>query len=588
MIVLNCVTLGIEAEMSMGRATELGGVVAVLEHVFSVAFLIELVMRVSVYGLRVLRRCQYLTDLAVVTATCIAVWLLPMCGQDNRVFIRPLTVLRMSRIPRLIGALRHVDVLREVFLLLRGLRQSMRVLAGTIMVIFFITYVFAIFGVMLIGSEIVLEHEKVLEGDDGLTIEEQEELEHLVAVVGDIMSVMYLLVQVLTLDSWTSMARPIQKYVPWAWVYFYLYIAVNVVVLMNLVTAIIVEGALKNSKLDEQHVLAEKEKKKEAALQQVVALFDMMDQDGDGCLSWKEFKQAFEHEDICNRLKLLNCDPAKAREIFDLLDTGDGALSVDEFFEGVIRLEGVASSRDVFRVTKVAELLVKMLSQHSEEVHEDLDELLRNTPGATISTRTGTLTRRAKKRCHGNIHFDTASTIKGVSSQTFSPRRASDAGGPGGGGLGGGLAGAAADLARQVDQIAKTVEASRSEAQARGEACNKKLDVCGERIANLSLSLADIKSCLALMRQQGQGGGGSGLRHGGGGSIGESGSLSVACASAAAQAPKRYPAAVSKATVAAVGCNEHTVWPPGAAAVALAPKEPALLPPLPMTPPQAP
>ena len=45
--------------------------------------------------------------------------------------------------------------------------------------------------------------------------------------------------------------RQVLKYVNWSWLYFYAYIAVARVVLLNLVTAIIVENALAASRNDE-------------------------------------------------------------------------------------------------------------------------------------------------------------------------------------------------------------------------------------------------------------------------------------------------------------------------------------------------
>merc|ERR1719440_1856255 len=87
-------------------------------------------------------------------------------------------------------------------------------------------------------------------------------LKELVEITNGVFPMMYTLIQVLTLDSWTSVARPIQKYAWWSWVFFYLYIAVAVIVMMNLVTAVIVENALKNSQKDANAMLKEKEKHK--------------------------------------------------------------------------------------------------------------------------------------------------------------------------------------------------------------------------------------------------------------------------------------------------------------------------------------
>merc|ERR1712050_404283 len=125
--------------------------------------------------------------------------------------------------------------------------------------------------------------------------------EHLKKRVGALDSMMNTLVEVLTMDSWNSLVLSIVKYVPWAWIFFYVYIGVAVIVLMNLVTAIMVENALLTSKADEEEQLSVKEREKSAEINQLNQLFILMDEDGDGTLSWAEFKSAFSNPVISNK-----------------------------------------------------------------------------------------------------------------------------------------------------------------------------------------------------------------------------------------------------------------------------------------------
>merc|ERR1711924_5904 len=164
----------------------------------------------------------------------------------------------------------------EVWLLLRGLAGSMRVLFWTTVVIFIITYIFAIFGIVLINVEIEDRYEMWLH-DQRQAMEkfgaysncsaaaegiaswksdhpEFDEVELLYYSTRGIMQWIFTLLQVLTLDSWMSIARPMQDIVELSWVFFYFYIALVVFVLMNLVTAIIVDNALKRSREDEKEI----------------------------------------------------------------------------------------------------------------------------------------------------------------------------------------------------------------------------------------------------------------------------------------------------------------------------------------------
>lgn len=294
-----------------------------------------------------------LGDFCIVILTGVgAVWILPLCSipgsaDEGNTALQTLTVLRALRLVRLVRVISRHPAFHEVWLLLRGLSESMRTLFWTTVVIFFITYVFAIFGVVLMSTTIKKSYI-----DAPVSSDEQQTLEDLVEMTDGIWPLMFTLVQVLTLDSWTSFVREMMKYSPWCWVYFYLYVAFAVFVLMNLVTAIIVDNALKNSQKDSEAVLAEKEKEFRAALAQFQSLFELMDVDGNGELTREEFKIAFEDPQIEMKLKMLDIQMKDCEEIFDLLDSGDGVLSLDEFFEGLTSMAGLAQSKDMFKVLK--------------------------------------------------------------------------------------------------------------------------------------------------------------------------------------------------------------------------------------------
>merc|ERR1719460_330668 len=101
---------------------------------------------------------------------------------------------------------------------------------------------------------------------------------------------------------------------------------------MNLVTAIIVENAVTNSAKDEDQALKQREKKQLGELKQLEHLFKLMDSDGSGTLSWDEFKDAFEDPEMTRKWKLLDFEPEECKELFGLLDDGDGEIETTELF----------------------------------------------------------------------------------------------------------------------------------------------------------------------------------------------------------------------------------------------------------------
>ena len=108
-----------------------------------------------------------------------------------------------------------------------------------------------------------------------------------------------------------------------------------IIIMMNLVTGIIVESAMKNSQHEDAIVLKQKAVQKERDLDELRSMFSWMDTDNNGTLSWDEFKSSFEDEEMVQKWRMLDFEPAECKSMFDLLDDGDGEIATDEFFEGL-------------------------------------------------------------------------------------------------------------------------------------------------------------------------------------------------------------------------------------------------------------
>jgi len=395
LVLANCITMGIEAQMQVGNLMEWGDVVDQSEHVFTAIFLIELVARTVVFGWKTYMPFGihgslfnfFDAFLVLVTGVC-ATWMLPLVGAQNSDDWRILTMLRACRLMRLVRVVRKVQAFHEVWLLLRGLSESMWTLFWTLVVIFFLTYTFSVFGVVSISVNLMEQIQSTNNPSERAAMEE------LYVMINSVPNMMYTLIQFLTLDSWNAIARPLQGYITWSWIFFYSYISVAVIVLMNLVTAIIVENALKNSAKDEEQVLAAKEKAKRDELANVKTLFGLIDLDSDGVITYQEFEAAFQDPELSMKLKLLDIDLEELHDIFRLLDTGDGSLDLEEFFEGLTKMDGLARSKDLFKVAKNVETILRLLAQFIKENQEDTQLLLNRVIGS-CPERGGSLKSRA-------------------------------------------------------------------------------------------------------------------------------------------------------------------------------------------------
>mmetsp|Transcript_53148 Transcript_53148/g.123593 ORF Transcript_53148/g.123593 Transcript_53148/m.123593 type:complete len:205 (+) Transcript_53148:1-615(+) len=172
---------------------------------------------------------------------------------------------------------------------------------------------------------------------------------------------MYTLAQVLAGDSFHQFMREILIYVPFSWVYFYTYIAIASLVLMNLVTAIIVDNAMETSRSDKEQMYSDKEAARAKELKDLERMFVEMDVDGSGTLCWDEFDASFDDDTLRKKWILLDFRHEDCRALFDLLDNGDGEVSYDEFFEGLFKMRGVAQAKDMFLLQKMVQKLHRRL-----------------------------------------------------------------------------------------------------------------------------------------------------------------------------------------------------------------------------------
>merc|ERR550537_1784209 len=105
---------------------------------------------------------------------------------------------------------------------------------------------------------------------------------------------------------------------------------------MNLVTAVMGEGSLKQANADKDYLEYLQETQRLALLPKMQELFDLIDEDCSGEVTYDEMRDAFiDHPDLKETLRELVGD-FDIEDIFLLLDDdGSGTLEVEEFVSGL-------------------------------------------------------------------------------------------------------------------------------------------------------------------------------------------------------------------------------------------------------------
>lgn len=232
---------------------------------------------------------------------------------------------------------------KEMWLLIQGLQTSMQLMFWTAFLIVAVLYIFAIVATEMIGPR----RNSLFQGD--------EVAEEFFGTLSDSMLSMF---QIMTLDTWADMiARPLMPKLPFVSLFCVFFIFIAVFILMNLVTAVIVENAFKivTDDLELQAKLAYTKKKED--FRGLAELFLQIDEDGSGELTTQEFSRALINPKVQQQLTVLEIQREELEDIWNVLDDGDGVLTIEEFTSGLRRMKGPTKSKDVMEAMKVIKTL---------------------------------------------------------------------------------------------------------------------------------------------------------------------------------------------------------------------------------------
>ena len=130
--------------------------------------------------------------------------------------IGPNSSILVLRLLRIFRVLRLISAIPELKELIEALLSSIKRVFYVSLLLFIIIYVYASFGSILFGQS-----DPQRWGDLGIS--------------------MITLVQVLTLSSWENVMLPMQEIYWWAWVYFYSFVAIGSITILNLIIAVLVD-----------------------------------------------------------------------------------------------------------------------------------------------------------------------------------------------------------------------------------------------------------------------------------------------------------------------------------------------------------
>jgi len=354
---LNILFICLEMDLGPGRRVALLDrfVWYFIEAIFSVCFLVEILIRFQRLRHALFQDFWNVLDVVIVGVACFDTLVLSPAGVGGHV--RFFTVLRILRAVRVVGLVRTFPAFRELWLLVGGFRSSIKALAWVGCIILLVLYVSSIVVTVEIGQND--EAYGVGPSYDGHPWPHRK-------YFGSVFRSMFTLFQIMTLDGWCDdIVRHVVFRQPLMGVFFVGFLFFAAFGLMKLVVGIIVESTLAAAQVSDRRVDEVRGQTRKEAVERLHEILAKSDANRTGEISLQEMKAAYQSRVVQEELNKIGLNFSEVQEIFKLLDYEQrGRVELARFADSCRELVGGQKRRDLAQV----EVTVGALAQHLERL----------------------------------------------------------------------------------------------------------------------------------------------------------------------------------------------------------------------------
>lgn len=171
--------------------------------------------------------------------------------------------------------------------------------------------------------------------------------------------------------DWETVVNPLFDVSFICVILFLCYVSFVSIAVMNVVQGLFLQSALEQAQTDQDHVIQLRLKEKQQFVDRLHELFERLDSSKDGSISLCEFETHLKDEHMQAFLQTFEIENTDAWTLFKLLDAdGGGAVDMNEFVEGCIRLKGTAKSVQVAQLAYHHKWIMEKLADVSESVNK--------------------------------------------------------------------------------------------------------------------------------------------------------------------------------------------------------------------------
>jgi len=178
--------------------------------------------------------------------------------------------------------------------------------------------------------------------------------------------------------DWSDVSEPMEELNPVLAPLFCLYVSFCVFCVLNIVTGVFVDQAHRSTQEDDENLLMEEIESRRKWMKDIKAVFEESDKDGDGKMSYEEFKESHKDLRVQTAMKHLGVDLTKvdASKVWELLDfENTGEVDVDSFVAGLQHMHGDAKAIDVARLMHELKATRKMVIEEVRELARMEDKI---------------------------------------------------------------------------------------------------------------------------------------------------------------------------------------------------------------------
>ena len=208
-IILNAITIGVNTYDLSDLTKKL---INYLDYSITVFFVIEIIIR---FIGEPNKKDFFKSGWNIFDSTIVLISLIPIPNNSSFLLLRLLRVFRVLRI---------ISVIPELKKIIEALLNSVKRVFYVSLLLFIILYIYATIGSILFSEDIPERW-----SDLGVS--------------------MITLFQVLTLSSWEQVMLPLQDIYWWAWIYFFSFIIICGITMLNLLIAVLVDVVINQEKL---------------------------------------------------------------------------------------------------------------------------------------------------------------------------------------------------------------------------------------------------------------------------------------------------------------------------------------------------